>query len=288
MSLSVNENTSLIDYRSDVIGTNYPVFEGEDTIRGSYIIAPPVKTGVLSHRGIELSIKGRYVRCADKIAFREFFREKKYLYPKGEIKHLEAENFEFNDIRFPAPTYRGSAVSVEYCLQLRINYRIVKYKKEIPIFVVFFKNEEKPTPIHNVIGIQSLLHIEFVFPSKSIDYRGVLVGAAYFIAVKIRITNISLELIREEEYKGTESHYEKKVCLATYEVMDGIPVKGECIPFRFYLGGIDFEPFDQTKRFGLTADHFVRATLIDENGKRYYKKIQVDIVRKRPSDVIVK
>lgn len=127
--------------------------------------------------------------------------------------------------------------------------------------------------------MRNLLHLEFVFPSQYIDCRGVLTGSVYFIMVKIRIIHMSLALYRLETYAGEDEFIKKKVMLRNAEIMDGAPVRGDHIPIRFYVGNVSVWPFTVFRSSQLSVEHYFRASIVDENGKTYFKKLKVELYR---------
>lgn len=60
--------------------------------------------------------------------------------------------------------------------------------------------------------------------------------------------------------------------LVDYEIMDGCPRKGESIPIRLYLSGVDLTPsYNENLSNKFQVKYFVNLILIDDEGKRYFK-----------------
>ena len=53
---------------------------------------------------------------------------------------------------------------------------------------------------------------------------------------------MELAVIRKETVGVGKNANTEQETLAKYELMDGAPVKGECIPIRYYLAGCDLTP----------------------------------------------
>ena len=60
--------------------------------------------------------------------------------------------------------------------------------------------------------------------------------------------------------------------LMKFEVMDGAPVKGECIPIRFYLASVtDLTPTYENVNRRFSVKYYINLVLIDEEDRRYFK-----------------
>jgi vacuolar protein sorting-associated protein 26 len=59
--------------------------------------------------------------------------------------------------------------------------------------------------------------------------------------------------------------------MVKYEVMDGCPHKGEIIPIRLYLSGVDLTPSHKNLSGKLIVKHFINLVLVDEEDRRYFK-----------------
>lgn len=61
--------------------------------------------------------------------------------------------------------------------------------------------------------------------------------------------------------------------------MDGSPIKGECIPVRLYLDGLDVCPTYKNVQNKLTVKHYINLMIVDEDDKRYFKKQEIELWR---------
>ena len=52
---------------------------------------------------------------------------------------------------------------------------------------------------------------------------------------------------------------------------DGCPHKGEVIPIRLYLSGVDLTPSIKNVLGKFTVKHFINLVLVDEEERRYFK-----------------
>ena len=61
--------------------------------------------------------------------------------------------------------------------------------------------------------------------------------------------------------------------------MDGAPCRGDHTPIRIYMGETGFWPFQSFKGSPLKVEHYLRAMMVDENGKQYFKRMKLEFGR---------
>lgn len=68
--------------------------------------------------------------------------------------------------------------------------------------------------------------------------------------------------------------------ITKYEIMDGLPVRGESIPIRLFLSGYDLTPTmrDVNKKFSVR--YYINLVLVDEEDRRYFKQQEITLFRK--------
>merc|ERR1712146_313595 len=82
------------------------------------------------------------------------------------------------------------------------------------------------------VGIEDCLHIEFEYDRSKYHLKDVVVGKVYFLLVRIRIKHMELNIIRRETTNtsgGGQQQIDNET-LTKFEIMDGSPVKDQCIP----------------------------------------------------------
>lgn len=285
VTINVNSNTTLENYRDNVLKTNLPILTANDKVTGHLDVTPPPGKAV-SHKGIILQVIGEFRRTDGEVINR-FYTKKQELVPAGELRTPISNDFTFDNVNFSTGTFFGSAINVVWSVQLVVVHTLVDFKQETQFTVVLFDKRPASTevqPIHNEVGIKNVLHIEFVFPSPKIDCTDAMVGSVYFILIKLRIIHMALTLYRVENYSSDDVFIKKKTELKTIEIMDGAPVRGDSIPIRFYIGEAGIWPFTPFKGSHLKVEHYVRAHLTDENGKKYFKRLKVEFGRFMPSE----
>ena len=129
------------------------------------------------------------------------------------------------------------------------------------------------------VGIEDCLHIEFVFDRTQFHLADVVTGRVYFLLVRIRIKHMELSLIRREFAGLPGSVLNESETLTRFELMDGAPVKGERIPIRMFLAGLDIAPSLTNVANCLTVRYFLNLVLVDEEDRRYFKQCEVTLYR---------
>lgn len=278
IQITIEGNPKYDKYKTNILGVNLPTYAQGDQVKGHIKIdLPPGKS--ISHQGIQVSLIGQFT-YPDGNTLSPFFTRKQELLPAGDLTSSIESDFSFENFSFPCASYFGSTINVKYFIQVKIIKRIIDIKQEEQFIVLMFTPKpHQPTPVHNEVGIRNILHIEFVFPQNLFDCTGCVIGAVYFILVKLRIVHMQLNFYRIESYNSDDTVFKKKTLLKQYEIMDGPPVRGECIPIRLFLSNEDIWPFVPFKGCPLHVEHYIRAQLTDENGKGYFKRLKIDFQR---------
>lgn len=149
-------------------------------------------------------------------------------------------------------------------------------------FIVFTPQSEGPTGCHPIkmeVGIEDCLHIEFEFAKSIYTMKDCVLGKVFFNLVRIKIKHMELNIIKKETVGSGQNAITESETLTKFEVMDGAPVKGECIPIRFYLASADLTPTYENvnKRFSLR--YYINLVLIDEEDRRYFKQQEITLWR---------
>lgn len=132
------------------------------------------------------------------------------------------------------------------------------------------------------VGIEDCLHIEFEYDKSKYHMKDVVVGKVYFLLVRIKIKHMELNIIRRETTgSGAQNQQSDNETLSKFEIMDGAPVRGECIPVRFYLAGVDLQPTYKNVQNKFSVKYFLNLVLVDEEDRRYFKQQEIFIWRKK-------
>jgi vacuolar protein sorting-associated protein 26 len=152
------------------------------------------------------------------------------------------------------------------------NYNRITKEEE---FIVFNPIHEQPTaghPIKMEVGIEDCLHIEFEFSKSVYSLKDCILGKVFFNLVRIKIKQMELNIIRKETVGSGQTAVTESENLTKFEVMDGAPVKGECVPIRFYLASTDLTPTYENVNKRFSVRYFLNLVLIDEEDRRYFKQ----------------
>jgi vacuolar protein sorting-associated protein 26 len=280
--LLINGNPDLVAYRDRVTDKRFPAYGRDDKVTGLVRIAPP-QGKTIKHQGIILSIYGDF-QGKDGDKWSRFYERVQYLAPAGDLITPFSSDFLFDRLQFPTASYYGQYVEAVFGVEVKVVRRLKDFQQSSPFIVFFFEARPMEQPIHNEIGMTGVLHIEFIFSHGSYDCRDVVIGAAYMLLVKLRVVYMQVSLYCVENYQRGAQLVKRNI-VKSIEIMDGAPVRGESIPIRFYLGECDIWPWTDFPDSSLKVEWYLRAQLIDENGKKYYKKLRAQIVRKPPAPV---
>lgn len=278
-------NEGLMEKIKDFSPPDIVAYYRSDTITGHVTITPPQGKKV-SHRSILLTIFGEFRGdTTNKEVYERFYQRTQVLMPQGDLVEELSTDFTFENINIPTNTYYGTAINALYGIEVRIVHRVSDFVVEKQFIGLSYSTYPLKTTIHNEVGIKNILHVEFIFPRQAYDARETIVGAACFILVKLRIVFMRMNVFRSEVYNSESSFFKKKTLLKTYDILDGAPVKGDFIPIRLFLADTGIWPYDNYKGSNLEVEHYLRIEMIDENGKKYYKKMKLYFKRFKKEDI---
>lgn len=76
------------------------------------------------------------------------------------------------------------------------------------------------------------------------------------------------------------SSYNESENLIKHELMDGAPIKGECVPIRLFLSPLDLTPTYRSVNNIFSVKYYLNLVLVDEEDRRYFKQQEVVFWRK--------
>ena len=173
-------------------------------------------------------------------------------------------------------------IRLRYYINVVINRQYNKITKEEE-FIVANIGQEPDTnrPIKMEVGIEECLHIEFEFNQSKFHLKDCILGKVFFNLVRIKIKHMELSIIRKEIVGSGQNAVTETENLNKFEIMDGAPVKGECIPIRFYLASTDLTPTYPNVNNRFQCRYFLNLVLIDEEERRYFKQQEIELWRKK-------
>lgn len=260
-----------------------PLFMGLDDVAGTvFVKLPPGKK--LEHQGIKVELVGQLELSYDRgnhYVFTSLLRE---LEPPGELSQSKSYAFEFNHVEKQHETYRGVNVRLRYFVKVKIarNYAN-NISKEVDFAV---QNLTKDPQVNNTIkmevGIEDCLHIEFEYGKAKYHLMDVVLGKIYFLLVRIKIKHMELQILRRESCGQGANLYNETEVAAKFEIMDGAPVRGECVPVRLMLEPYDLTPTMKDVYNKFSVKYYLNLVLVDEEDRRYFKQHEILLWRKDP------
>ena len=150
------------------------------------------------------------------------------------------------------------------------------------------------------VGIEDCLHIEFEYDATRLALDDDVTGRVHFLLVRIRIRTMELALVRRETVgaaggggagSGSAGLPESET-LTRFELMDGCPVRGEVIPIRMPLAGLDLTPTFSVDVAGgggaaggastfFSVRYFLNLVLLDDEDRRYFKSQELWLHRRQ-------
>jgi vacuolar protein sorting-associated protein 26 len=297
-------------------GNTLQVFSSRDEVSGELKVS--VLGGKrVEHTGIRIELKGVVELSADRSSH-EFVSLAREVAPIGAQQGMQAFKFSFGNAELPFDSYSGINGKVRYYLRAVVSFKAgfgasTNQVKEVD-FLVQTVNIPQPLPIETnqqpgnetsevivapggvklEVGIEDCLHIEFVYDKTQFHLNDVVTGRVFFLLVRIKIKHMELSLVRRETagfsgssagssgvasaLSGTAAVTESET-LTRFEIMDGAPIKGERIPIRMFLSGLDVGPSLVGAANCLSVRYFLNLVLIDEEERRYFKQQEVTLYR---------
>lgn len=91
---------------------------------------------------------------------------------------------------------------------------------------------------------------------------------------------MELAVSRRETVGIGNNSYNESENIVKYELMDGAPVKGECVPIRLFLSPLNLTPTYRSVNNIFTVKYMLNLVLVDEEDRRYFKQQEVVFWRK--------
>jgi vacuolar protein sorting-associated protein 26 len=183
--------------------------------------------------------------------------------------------------------YSGTNARLRYFARasvVRTGYTNSTITRDADFMVRSIRPKAHPVPDSSVrleVGIEDCLHIEFAYDRTVLGLTDALTGHVDFLLVRVRIKNAEVSLVRRELAGPPGSSVTDNETLTRFEIMDGAPIKGERIPIRLHLGGLDLGPTQAAVGNVLSVKYFINLVLVDEEERRYFKQAELTLVRER-------
>ncbi len=237
----------------------------------------------VDHLGIRVELIGVIENLFDKTQTTNFINLGQELEPQGALTDSVEYTFSFNRVEKKFESYNGIVVRLRYFVNVIINRNYNKITKEEE-FIVYNPIEESAfvdKPIKMEVGIEDCLHIEFEFSRAVYTLKDCVLGKVFFNLVRIKIKHMELNVIRKETFGTGEKAVTESENLTKFEIMDGAPVKGECIPVRFYLASVELTPTYEHVNKRFSVRYYLNLVLVDEEDRRYFKQQEIFLWREK-------
>ncbi|VDO03842.1 unnamed protein product [Rodentolepis nana] len=277
-------NRKLIETKLDQSQTCLlPVFYNGETISGKVSIS--LKRGSkLEYQGIKIELIGHIDFFADRGSRDEFLNLTQDLARPGILSQASTSYpFRFENVEMPYESYAGSNVHLRYFLRVTVVKRFMDLTKELDFLVhSFYKPQQPDTNIQMEVGIEESLHIEFEYNKSCYHLEDVIVGKIYFQLVRVKIKYMEVQILRRESTGlGAVNTFTEMETMAKFEIMDGAPVRGECIPIRLFLGAYEqLTPTAKDVNRKFSVRFYINLVLLDEEERRYYKQHEIFLYRR--------
>lgn len=233
------------------------------------------KNKKIEHMGIRIELIGRIEIINDQKQSSDFMSMSRELEPQGIMMEDKTFKFAFTKFEKQYESYYGNTVRLRYGLRVSMNRNYGgKVQKEVDFAVLIPQPEieEQPqTSLKLEVGIEECLHIDFEYFKSKYHLRDVVTGKVNFYLVKIKIKYMELAVIRKEVIGQGQQQQTDNETLVKYELMDGCPQKGEVIPIRLYLSGVDMTPSHKNVSGKFSVKYILNLILVDEDDRRYFK-----------------
>jgi len=283
VSLDTEPNRKTAPLTKDRKGERgYIYTDGEDVMGSAIVNVRPGKK--LEHQGIKVELIGQVDMLNDKSASYDFFSITKDLEPPGALFESKQYKWRFGSVDKQNETYYGANARLRYFVRMIvIRSYAANVTKELDLVV---QNLYEPPVTNNTIkmevGIEDCLHIEFEYDKAQYHMKDVVVGKVYFLLVRIKIKHMELNVVRRETAGSSGGPQQTdNETLTKFEIMDGAPVKDQCIPVRLYLTGFDLTPTYKNVQNKFSVKYFLNLVLVDEEDRRYFKQQEMTIYRKK-------
>lgn len=110
--------------------------------------------------------------------------------------------------------------------------------------------------------------------------QDVVLGKINFLLVRIKIKHMEMAVMRRETAGAGQSTNTESENIIKFELMDGAPVKGECVPIRLFLAPLNLTPTHRSVNNTFSVKYYLNLVLIDEEDRRYFKQQEVVFWRK--------
>lgn len=279
VSIQFNKSQSLINYWGDDFDLDLPAFGPMEDVSGTVFLKVG-KRGKVEFTGIKLELLGK-IEIKGRPTEGDFvYLARELAYP-GTITADSSYPFSFPRCEKPFDSYYGSFAKVRYFLRVCVtrNYRKNLISElEFAVASPSFPPEDCKN-LRLEVGIEQLLHIDFEFLSSHFVLTECIIGKIFFLMVRLPIRRMDIIIKRRETlFSGTDSQIETQV-MGKYEVMDGEPRRGECVPVRIFLSSFPLSPTLPDVNHRFSVQYFLCLEVTDDTNRKFFKQAEITLYR---------
>ena len=258
----------------------FPTFFNGEDISGNIEIKLHTKS--LKHKGIKAELHGIIEKYGTINKTKSFLNISKEICRPEEItKEKSYINFNFGNPKLPYESYKGDYATVKYYVKIIITatYKNAEYEKEFAVVnpsdsSILRNNDE---PIQMQVGMKQKLSLSIFFQHKNYNCRGTLKGFLLFNYINIPLKFMEVQIVRREVVFGDKNC--EPAYVARYELIDGVPIRNERIPIRFFLKSYNLTPSYQNVDKIFCVRYFLNLVIADEEDNRYFKQKEICLFR---------
>lgn len=291
INISFNGQSSRLTKKVKIQGQEQPeemlIYPGLEPVSGTVdVIVPPGKK--IDHLGIKIEMIGMIELYPDRGSNSKFISLVRELETKGDLTETKCYPFEFSTEK-PYETYSGLNVRLRYFVRVTMSRSYGNHFTKERDFAVqnvqslAAQQLNAETPVQAIkmeVGIEDCLHIEFEYDKQKYHLKDVILGKIYFLLVRIKIKHMELAVIRRETAGTGSNVFNESENIVKYELMDGAPIKGECVPIRLFLSTLELTPTYRSINNCFSVKYYLNLVLVDEEERRYFKQQEVTFWRK--------
>ncbi|PRW51123.1 vacuolar sorting-associated 26A-like isoform A [Chlorella sorokiniana] len=279
-----SQPTVTVKNKRDEVET-MPLFANKDTISGEVKVTP-IPGRRTEHQGIRIQLLGEVELASERGHPHQFLSLVRDLAPPGDLTTQASLPFEFGSVEMQYESYRGAQAQVRYLLRVTVARGMGGSVVKDHAFWVRNTQEVPPPgpPIKMEVGIEDCLHIEFEYDRGAYHMQDTVLGRIHFLLVRIKLKHMELEIRRRETSGAGAAAKSESETVAKYEIMDGAPVRGECIPIRLSLRPYDLSPSYANVFNKFSVRYFINLVLVDEEDRRYFKQQEITLYRRPEED----
>lgn len=257
-----------------------PIYGDGETVRGQIALYP--RPGeMIEHSGVHIQFKGSCELALESHNNIVFVSLVRHLAGPGVVVKPIKYDFEFHNVEKPYDSYHGRRAQLRYMLQVvaRNGASQATANRELWVQRDYVDAGIPNASIELEVGIEEALHLNCRYAKTRYHLKDAVIGSVQFLLVRIKIKMIELSLVKQETTGIGHRCQNFSETVAKFEILDGIPAKGDNIPIRLFLGAYKLTPTmtNTCKRFSVR--YYLTLVLVDEDDRRYYKQEEIVLYR---------